>query len=87
MPDQTFTHQDFVVSRDRSLDFNDAEALAQHREPLSRSFLSIHSEAALDLPQSSIHVDLDPGDVRGVLGRKKSHGAGNLLGLSKPLHW
>jgi hypothetical protein len=32
--------------------------------------------ATSDLPQSAIHVDLDTGDVRGVLGRKKRYGAG-----------
>src|ERR1700756_3685734 len=43
--------------------------------------------ATSDLPQSAIRVELDTGDVRGVLGRKKRYGAGNLLRLPKALHW
>lgn len=35
------------------------------------------SVGVLDLAESAVHVDFNTGDVRGILGRKKSYGPGN----------
>ena len=40
----------------------------------------------LDLPDAAVNVDFDSGDVRGVVGREKSNGAGNFFGPADALH-